>query len=396
MKLDKFIGSIKDKNILLLQGPMGSYFNTLDKLFTKNGANTFRIGFNAGDRFFAKSKQYIGYKGKTQNWEVFIKDYYQKNKIDMIFVFGDCRFYQSIAIKIAKSLNIDIFVFEEGYIRPNYITLEKYGVNAHSRQPKYREFYDNLQLDNSLNKEIEQTVKFKPTFNKMAKEVIIYYFLSNLFFFRYPYYKHHRCFSLAVEFKVGCINVFRKFKNKIVEKDLNEKCIKQLSKKYYFVPLQTHGDFQITTHSKYDCIEDFIKEVMISFSNNAPKNTLLVFKHHPVDRGRKNYTKYINKLAQELNIKDNILITWDVHLPTFLKNAIGTIVINSTVGLSSLYHNTPTICLGEAIYDIKGLTSKDMKIDSFWNNHKEVDKELFKKFRWYLIKTTQINSNFYL
>lgn len=115
-----------------------------------------------------------------------------------------------------------------------------------------------------------------------------------------------------------------------------------------------------------------------------------------MDRGKKNYKKYINFYSKHYGIKDRVIITWDVHLPTLLKHSIGSVMINSTVGIQSLYHETPTICLGRAIYDIDGLTCKNMSLDDFWNNYKEVDKKLFKKFRGYLIQTTQINSNFYL
>lgn len=396
MKLMKIVGEVKDRRILLLQGPMGSYFNTLDKKISDEGAKVFRIGFNMGDQFFANSNHYSGYKDKPKNWTTFIKNFFITHAIDKLFVFGDCRFYQKIAVEIAKELNIQIYVFEEGYIRPNFITLEEYGVNAHSIQPKDKVFYDNLILDDSLIEEIENILEFKSTFTKMAREAIIYYWIANLFHFKYPNYIHHRNFSLWDEFKIGCTNIFRKYKYKFTEKGLNQKFGNELSKKYYFVPLQTHGDFQIKTHSKYKNIEAFIKEVIESFAMYAPKNSILVFKHHPIDRGRKNHATYIKNLAYILGIKHRIIITWDVHLPTFLKNAIGTIVINSTVGISSLYHETPTICLGDAIYDIEGLTCKDMSIDEFWVNYKEVDTELFRKYRAYLIQTTQINSNFYL
>ena len=396
MKLMKIIGDIKNKNILLLQGPMGSYFNTLDTKFTHEGARVFRIGFNAGDEFFARKSHYIGYKDKPKNWTNFVKNFLIEHNIDKLFIFGDCRFYQKIALEVARELNIQIYVFEEGYIKPNFITLEEYGVNAHSFQPKNREFYDNLILDDNLIQELDHVVKFKPTFSKMAREAIIYYWIANIFYNRYPHYIHHRNFSLWDEFKAGCKNILRKYKYKFTEKSLNEKFEKELSKKYYFVPLQTHGDFQIKTHSKYKNIEAFIKEVMESFAKNAPKDTILVFKHHPVDRGRRSHATYIKNLAYILGTKDRIMITWDVHLPTSLKNAIGTIVINSTVGISSLYHKTPTMCLGNAIYDIEGLTCKGLSLDDFWENYKEVDSELFRKYRAYLIKTTQINSNFYL
>jgi capsular polysaccharide export protein len=396
MKIKKIVGDVKDKNILLLQGPMGSFFNTLDKKFTNEEASTFRIGFNAGDKFFAQYNHYTPYIDKPENWVEFISNYYKTHDIHKLFVFGDCRFYQAIAIKIAKKLEIEVYVFEEGYLRPNFITLEKYGVNAHSEQPKDRDFYDNLIVDNTLVAEIEHLKNFGSTFPKMAREAIFYYWIANIFSYKYPHYKHHRCFSLWNEFKAGCLNIFRKYKYRISEKGLNEKCEKELDKRYYFVPLQTHGDFQIQTHSKYEHIEEFIKEVITSFAKNSDKDTFLVFKHHPVDRGRKNHAKYIKNIAYTLGIKDRVIITWDVHLPTFLKHAIGTIVINSTVGISSLYHHTPTICLGEAIYDIEGLTSKDISIDDFWKNYTEVDNELFRKYKAYLIKTTQINSNFYL
>jgi len=392
MKLKRIIGDVKNKNILLLQGPMGSYFNTLDTRFTKDNARVFRIGFNSADEFFAKTEHYTGYKDIEENWNIFIYEYLKKHKIDKLFVFGDCRFYQSVAIKVAKELNIEIYVFEEGYIRPNFITLEKYGVNANSIQPKNREFYDNLDLESFP---LHSEEKFPPTFNKMAREAIIYYWVANILSNKYPHYRHHRCFSLWKEYKAGCLNILRKYKYKITERGLNNKLSTSLSKMYYFVPLQTHGDFQILQHSSYNTIEEFIKEVLTSFSQNAQKDKFIVFKHHPVDRGRKNHAKYIKNIAYILGIKDRVIITWDVHLPTCLKNAMGTIIINSTVGLSSLYHKTPTICLGEAIYDIEGLTT-NTTIDEFWENYTEVDYELFKKYRRYLINTTQVNSNFYL
>jgi len=169
----------------------------------------------------------------------------------------------------------------------------------------------------------------------------------------------------------------------------------KLTKKFYFVPLQTHNDSQILIHSTYRSIEKFIIEVLESFAAYAPEGTWLVFKHHPVDRGRKNYRNFIIQQAELLGIDNRIFVIHDVHLPTCLKNAIGTVTVNSTVGISSLFHNTPTITLGNAIYDIEGLTCKGMKLDDFWKSQKLPDTVLFEKYRRYLIKTTQLNGSFY-
>ena len=84
-----------------------------------------------------------------------------------------------------------------------------------------------------------------------------------------------------------------------------------------------------------------------------------------MDRGIKNYSRFINKISVNLSINSRVMVVHDVHLPTCLKNAIGTVTINSTVGLSSLYHKTPTIALGRALYDIEGLTCKGMRLKRF-------------------------------
>lgn len=211
----------------------------------------------------------------------------------------------------------------------------------------------------------------------------------------YPHYKHHREPSAVKEGLWWWRNLFRKTKYYLQEKNLLENLIAQHSQKYYFVPLQTYNDFQLLEHSSYASIEIFIEEVLDSFASFAPKDSILVFKHHPADRGRKNYKNFIQNLAKEKGIEEKVLVIYDLHLPTLLENARATITINSTVGLSSLAHQTPTLTLGDAIYDIEGITSKGMPLDKFWTDFKKPNKKLFNKFRNYLIKTTQLNGSFY-
>ncbi|MCG8471328.1 MAG: hypothetical protein MI742_05665, partial [Desulfobacterales bacterium] len=164
---------------------------------------------------------------------------------------------------------------------------------------------------------------------------------------------------------------------------------------YYFVPLQTSCDAQIHVHSEFSSMREFIVTVMGSFAANAPKNTYLVFKHHPVDRGRTHYGNFIRSLSERLDLKGRVFYTHDVHLPSALKNALGAITINSTVGISSLYHRVPTLVLGCANYDIEGLTNKRSSLDHFWCDLKKPDAKLFVCFQDYIRRTTQIPGAFY-
>ncbi|MEA3370157.1 MAG: capsular biosynthesis protein [Campylobacterota bacterium] len=383
------IGTIKNKNILFLQGPMGNFFKKLDVVFKNSGANTYKIGFNAGDSFFSNHYNYIPYRDSMENYSVFIRNFLHEKKIDKIFLFGDCRFYQSVSIKVARELNIEVFVFEEGYIRPNYITMEKYGVNDFSHISRDADFYKKIQVSNELKAE---DVKYSQTF--MIVSAMTYYLVANIFHYRYPNYIHHRDFSAIKEAFFGVRSLIRKFIYSFSEKKYLEIIKNELSGKYFFVPLQTYNDFQVLEHSGYKSIEKFIIEVLESFSKNSLKN-LLVFKHHPVDRGRKNYTDFIMEQARLFGVEEKVLVLYDTHLPTLLKNAKGTVTINSTVGLSSLYHETPTITLGNAIYDIEGLTCKGVKLKKFWKEQQKPDMELLKKYRAYLIENTQLNGSFY-
>ncbi len=362
----------------------------MDHNFRKRGAITYRIGFNMGDQFYSCKDNYTAFREKPENWPKFIESFLNEKEIDILFLFGDCRYYQSIATEVAKKNNIVTYVFEEGYLRPHYITMEKEGVNAFSQLSKDPSFY--LSLPVEIVYEPEHTHNSK---TRMIISSTIYYALSNLFGYRYPYYVHHRDFSASKEAFFGIRGAFRKLLYLFTERKCRNLLTSSLSKKYYFVPLQTHNDFQILQHSDYQSIEKFIIEVLESFARSVPKESYLVFKHHPVDRGRKNYSSFILEQAKILNIKTRVLVLHDVFLPDILRHAKATVTINSTVGLTSIAYGIPTITLGDAIYDIEGLTNRGKALDRFWYEHEVPNAELYQKYKQFLIQNTQLNGSFY-
>ncbi|MDR2635815.1 MAG: capsular biosynthesis protein [Campylobacteraceae bacterium] len=369
---------------------MGSFFKRLDRVFRKKGAKTYKIAFNAADWFFSNRDNVISYKGTPKLWQNFITDFLHEHKIDKIFIFGDCRFYQKIAVKTADSLGIEVFVFEEGYVRPNYITLEKYGVNGNSKLPQAISFYEQLPQH-----EAKQPSDMKNSFFSVAVSAIIYYLIANTFKFLYPHYIHHRDFSVFKEAFYGVKNFIRKIIYTLKDSPYNRLFKNQLSKKYFFVPLQANDDAQIKKHSSFKNMREFIEVVLTSFARCSDKECFIVFKHHPLDRGKVNYTSFINALSKNLGIEKRVITLYEINIPNTLKNARGTVTINSTVGLSSLYHGTPTISLGKAVYNIKGITCKGTTLDEFWENQTAPNKALFKKFTNFLIQNSQINGSFY-
>ncbi|EHD2698440.1 capsule biosynthesis protein [Campylobacter coli] len=383
---DKIKKEFSGKNVLLLQGPVGTFFHRLAIKMEKNKTKVLKLNFNGGDFFFYPNGKRC--KCDEKDLENFYENFFKEKKIDAIVMYNDCRLIHAKAIKVARKLGIGIWIFEEGYLRPYCITFEKDGVNANSSLPRDKNFYlsCNILTKESI-KEIPGGFKF------MAFSAFLYWFFS---FLLAPFFNnklHHRTLY-PFEFLFWFRSLYRKYLYKFTEKKLNQK-IYSLEKKYFLAVLQVYSDTQIKHHYKKS-IEEFIEELILSFANYARAKSYLVFKHHPMDRGYRNYSKLINELSQKYHVEGRILYVHDTYLPTLLKRALGCITINSTVGLSAILESCPTKVCGNAFYDFEGL-AYPKKLQFFWREAHayKPNPSLVLNFKNYLLNTNQFNGNFY-
>ncbi|EAJ7534965.1 capsule biosynthesis protein [Campylobacter coli] len=383
---DKIKKEFSGKNVLLLQGPVGTFFHRLAIKMKKNKTKVFKLNFNGGDFLFYPSGKRC--KCDEKDLENFYENFFKEKKIDAIVMYNDCRLIHAKAIKVAKGLGIGIWIFEEGYLRPYCITFEKDGVNANSSLPRDKNFYlsCNILTKESI-KEIPGGFKF------MAFSAFLYWLFS---FLLAPFFNnklHHRTL-FPFEFLFWFRSLYRKYLYKLTEKKLNQK-IYSLEKKYFLAILQVYNDTQIKHHYKKS-IEEFIEELILSFANHARAKSYLVFKHHPMDRGYRNYSKLINELSQKYHVEGRIFYVHDTYLPTLLKNALGCITINSTVGLSAILEGCPTKVCGNAFYNFEDL-AYPKKLQFFWREAHayKPNPSLVINFKNYLLNTNQFNGNFY-
>ncbi|WP_072226853.1 capsule polysaccharide modification protein KpsS [Campylobacter coli] len=383
---DKIKKEFSGKTVLLLQGPVGTFFHRLAIKMKKNKTKVFKLNFNGGDFLFYPSGKRC--KCDEKDLENFYENFFKEKKIDAIVMYNDCRLIHAKAIKVAKELGIGIWIFEEGYLRPYCITFEKDGVNANSFLPRDKNFYF------SWNISIKESIKEIPGgFKFMAFSAFLYWLFS---FLLAPFFNnklHHRTL-FPFEFLFWFRSLYRKYLYKLTEKKLNQK-IYSLEKKYFLAILQVYNDTQIKHHYKKS-IEEFIEELILSFANHARAKSYLVFKHHPMDRGYRNYSKLIDELSQKYHVEGRIFYVHDTYLPTLLKNALGCITINSTVGLSAILEGCPTKVCGDAFYNFEGLVYPK-KLQFFWREAHayKPNPSLVINFKNYLLNTNQFNGNFY-
>jgi capsular polysaccharide export protein len=122
------------RNFLFLQGPHGPYFARLADMLRRTGAGVWRVGFNSGDRIFWPDRSsYIPYRGTLDDWPDRIVRILCERQITDLVLYGDTRPVHSRAVEAARAAGITVHVFEEGYLRPYWVTYERGGANGNSR-----------------------------------------------------------------------------------------------------------------------------------------------------------------------------------------------------------------------------------------------------------------------
>lgn len=376
------------QNILLLQGPVGPFFSRFASELESNGYTVHKINLNGGDDFFYSRKNTYRFTGKMEEWRDYVGEKLRTLNIRRMYLFGDCRAYHAVARKIAQAEGIKVFVFEEGYIRPNCITLEEIGVNGHSKLPRSPSHYPYTNAQDTPNIE-----NVPHPFKASAYYAAMYYIAARMLRWKYPHYEHHRPLNLFGEGSKWITSGIRKMWYSLVDQDITKPLIEE-GHPYFLCPLQVHTDMQVKVHSRFKNMDEFIQDVIHSFANHAPENALLVFKHHPMDRGYTDYSRVIRVLSKLHKINKRVRYVHDGHLPTLFEHAAGTVTINSTTGLSSIDHGTPVKTLGDAVYDLPGLTYQG-SLDHFWRSGSSIDVDMRDRFRNYLLSHVQANGNFY-
>ncbi len=370
--------------ILLLQGPLGPFFNHLSSALTSQGQVVHKINFNGGDRFFYSQKNSVNFTGSVDQWPAFLIDYIEKHSVCCVLTYGDCRFYHHEAKRICINSKIQYFAFEEGYLRPNYITFEMGGVNGHS--PITHEAVDSYDpIHEVLNEKI-----IPGNFIRRICYAALYYNIAFLKGLKFPKYVHHRSFNPVYEALCWGRSSYRKVFYRLIQKNAKKLCKEG---EFFLVPLQVHNDAQIEFHSQYESMQDFIVDVLGSFAQSG-SNKRLIFKHHPMDRGHVNYAKLIQKKAAEFKISNQVSYIHDQHLPTLLRSCEGVVTINSTTALQAFYHGAPVVVTGYAFFDMPGLTHQG-SLASFWKTPTPSEIELPDKLRAYILNHGQINGSFY-
>lgn len=378
------------RNILMLQGLMGPLFRRLGQGLMKAGHNVHKINFNGGDRAFWRLPGGIDYRGSKADWPEFLRGIVGQHGITDVMLFGDCRDHHLAATALCRELNITVHVFEEGYVRPDWVTMEEGGVNGHSRLPRDPEWYRQTAADLPP---VPPHSKVPFSFRRRALEGLAYNAADVLSRWYYPHWNNHRPWHPLVEGMGWIRKLWRKSEREAAGATLIAR-LEQSQAPYFLFPLQLDSDAQIRMHSPFVGIADALKRVIGSFAEHAPAAVRLVVKEHPLDNGVRDWEQEATDIAQKFGVADRIDYIAGGDIETLGARARGMVTINSTSGTFGLAMGVPVVVLGHAVYDMPDITCQG-GLDDFWVNPVPPDPVTFAAFRRVLIDRCLIPGGFF-
>lgn len=377
-------GSLEGRRFLLVTLPFGPFGPQLrDALIAREADCVDRMIFNAGDAFTWRGKGAVQYKHDLARWR---QDFPKiASGYTDVIIFGESGPYNRVVSDLADNISARVWVLENGYFRPDWITIERNGVNASSQLPRDASGYGEPVPEIPVSYTVGRILPYH------VLNISLYHLVQGVGAGFYPKFRTPYTIPVWLQF-IG--HVQRYFR--LAYRNGNGLSVERLRQKgpFFVVCLQREGDNQLVRYSNFADNTAFLAEVLDSFAKHAPKGVRLVVKNHPLDPGLIDFDNVIKELSAAKGLNGRVEF-WDGgNLAEMCRASHGMVVNNSSAALSALGFGAPVKVLGKAFFDFEGLTDQK-PLEMFWKQPIPADPALFKRFRAHVIAKAQINGNFH-
>ncbi len=381
------------KNFLLLQGPHGPFFSRLGRMLAQSGAGVWRIGFNRGDRAFWHDRaSYIAFRSGAEDWPATVAALIEEKQITDLVLYGDTRPIHAKAITIARAMGLKIHVFEEGYLRPHWVTYERGGSNGNSRLMETPV----ADMREALARTDTDLPDAPARWGDMRQHMFwgaVYHWFVWAGFWDYRNFRPHRSLTVRQEFLLYVKRLFL-LPFHALERRLATWRIRYGGFPYHLTILQLEHDASFRDHSPFTTMSEFLDLVMQGFAEGAPKHHHLVFKAHPLEDGRVAVKSTIKQLARRYGVAKRVHFVRGGKLAALLNHARSAVTVNSTAGQQALWRGLPLRAFGRAVYSKPEFVSSQPAAQ-FFAEGKRPDTRAYRDYRHYLLETSQVAGGFY-
>lgn len=381
------------KVFVFLQGPHGPFFYQSSRILRVSGAEVFKIGFNQGDHaFWAEDDTYLPYIGKLEDWGVEIREIFADMGVTDIVLYGDTRHVNAEAAKAAKEFGITVHCFEEGYLRPYWVTYERGGVNGYSRLV-------DMSVDAMRAELMDRDLELPDAparWGDMRHHAFYGMLYHGYILFRnrhYRNYRTHRDISVFQEFRLH----FRRLLAiplHAVQRRAASIRIRRDGYVYHLALPQLSHDSSIQHHSPFDAMPEFIRTTIEGFAEGAPIHHHLIIKTHPLEDGRHPLRKITMDTARQYGIENRVHFVRGGKLAGLMNFARSVVTVNSTAGQQALWRGLPLKVFGRSVYSKPEFVS-EQPLAEFFAEPWKPDARAYRDYRHYLLETSQVMGGFY-
>jgi len=381
------------RSFLFLQGPHGPFFAVLAGMVRRAGASARRVGFNAGDAMFWPDRaSYIAYRGTLDEWPDRFAEIVSRHGVTDLVLYGDTRPIHARAVQIARAQGLTVHVFEEGYLRPYWVTYERDGANGHSRLMKMSV----AEMRTAL-AQCEMELPDAPARWGDMRHHIFYGALYHSFVLLanrgYRNFRPHRALSVGAEFRLYLKRLLL-MPFQALERIAATQRIRMGGFPYHLVLLQLEHDSSFQMHSPFTTMTEFLELSVKGFAEGAPRHHHLVFKAHPLEDGRVPVRHEIHRLACEHGVAGRVHFVRGGKLAGLLNHARSAVTVNSTAAQQVLWRGLPLKVFGNAVYAKPEFVSTQ-SLPDFFAQPTRPDSRAYRDYRHYLLETSQIPGGFY-
>lgn len=371
----------------MLQGPASPVLARVAAELEGRGARVVRVLFCLGDAVFWR-RPAVWFRAPAERWPAFVEALMRENGVTDLLMLGDGRPRHLEAIEAARRQGVRIHVFEHGYIRPDFLTLEPEGMSSASRFP--REPARIRRLAESL-PERKPPARYGSSFLVYALYDLAFH-LPNVVLgpLVHRHYRTHGPVHPLVEY-AGWIGkaLARPLRRRRTARALAR--IEAHRGPIFLLPLQLPGDYQIRIHAPGGDLHRLVAAIVRSFVEHAPEDALLVCKVHPLDNGLSGWAACLARAAGAA--APRVLLLDGGNLDALIAASRGVVTVNSTVGTAALAAGCPLAAVGNAVYDCPGLTHQG-PLAEFWMSPQAPDPLLVRAFLKALAGSIQVHGSF--